>query len=216
MYFDGFEEAAFPEFDPEWSTQGDGLWKLTTERAKTGTHSIRTPDLSGSADLTPGFSNVTLSTNPDWPAGTIVLSILAGVTMPHDGLCEYFGEYMLPICRHQYILADSCCCYFALVIYVDEITRGQPSDKTDFEQLRIEVGPGPHQITFAYAFNPVDLDELPPIDLAYIGGVFIDDVYFLPAGLTIAPTGAGIVEQTSPPVSIFMCLCAVSSWGISH
>ena len=78
LYFDGFEEGTFPD-SPEWSTTGDGLWELSTERVNTGRYSIRSPDLSN-VDFTPGFSNVTLSTNPAWMGGTVVLSILAGGT----------------------------------------------------------------------------------------------------------------------------------------
>ena len=91
--------------------------------------------------------------------------------------------------------------YDGVIIYVDDVTRGQLSDKTKFEQLKIEVGPGPHKITFAYAHNPVDLDALPPKPdgVEHVGAVYIDDVYFLPSGVTVAPT---VVTTPSPTVSV--------------
>ena len=88
MYFDGFEEAAFPEFDPEWSTQGDGEWTLSSEQVKSGDYSIKSPDLSND-DQVSQSSNVTITTNPDWPAGTLVVHIYAGVLLPYDNLSYY-------------------------------------------------------------------------------------------------------------------------------
>ncbi|KAL7542521.1 hypothetical protein ACHAXR_011851 [Thalassiosira sp. AJA248-18] len=173
IYYDGFEEGTFPG-DPEWSTAGDGLWELTTERSNSGVYSIKSPDLSNEA-ITSGTANVTIFTDPNWGAGTLVLSILAGVSMPYDDL----------------------------LYYVDGTVRGQMTEKTDFETLQLQFGPGPHTITFSYNYNPVGLTVFPPEDPARIGAVFIDDVYFLPMGNTVAPTK---VQTASPTLSAYPTL----------
>ena len=37
----------------------------------------------------------------------------------------------------------------------------------------------------------------PPIPLGRVGAVFIDDVYFLPSGVTVAPTGPPVISVPS-------------------
>ena len=158
-YFDSFEKASFPD-DPGWSLSGTELWELTTERAKSGIYSIKSPDLLNPDDITPNSSNVTLTTGPEWPAGTLVFSVLAGTQMPFDDL-SYF---------------------------LDGQQRGQSFDMTDFENRVIQMPPGQHNVTFAYRFNPNNLDGLPPIPVDRIGEAFIDNVYFLPEGTSMSPT----------------------------
>ena len=122
-YFNGFERAIFPN-EPEWSTVGDGLWGLDTERTNTGLYSIKSPDLSNE-DLTPQSSNVTFTTNLDSPPGTLYFSILAGVDMPFDDV----------------------------VYFLDGEQRGQASSMTDFDSRTIDVPGGQHDVTFVYNYN---------------------------------------------------------------
>eukprot|EP00578_Thalassiosira_sp_NH16_P002350 CAMPEP_0181129508 /NCGR_PEP_ID=MMETSP1071-20121207/29357_1 /TAXON_ID=35127 /ORGANISM="Thalassiosira sp., Strain NH16" /LENGTH=2606 /DNA_ID=CAMNT_0023215495 /DNA_START=157 /DNA_END=7977 /DNA_ORIENTATION=- len=191
MYFNGFEMGTFPEFDPEWTTRGDDTWEVTSERAKSGAYSIRSPDFFDptGADVTPKQSNVTLQTNPAWPGGTLVFSVLAGVEMPFDDL-QYF---------------------------VDDMKRGELMTSS-FETRSVQLSPGPHTVTFSYRFNPLDLTQWAPRDDDHLGAAFLDDVYFLPEGQTIEPTvapavgsvgGGGSVAPTpalagelSPPPSV--------------
>lgn len=166
-YYDGFETGNFPN-DPEWTTQGDdGLWEITSEKANTGVYSIKTPEFVNSENQQTS-SNVTLTTNPSWPSGSLVFSILSSVSMPYD----------------------------KLVYYVDGNVRGEASDEAKFTINQIQLGPGQHTVTFSYQMNPANLDALPPLPAGGIEPVFIDDVYFLPEGFTIAPTGQ---SMTVPP-----------------
>lgn len=87
-----------------------------------------------------------------------------------------------------------------LVYYIDGEMRGQLA-QTDFERLLIPLPPGPHNITFSYQYNPVDLDALPPKDERHIGASYIDNVYFLPAGVTLAPTGPPTTSPVTPSSS---------------
>lgn len=114
-YYDGFEQATFPS-DPEWSTEGDGVWGLTSEKSNSGRYSIKSPILMDltSPDLSQKTSNVTIVTGDDWGPGSFVFSILGGVEMPFDDL----------------------------IYYVDGTSRGQVSDMTDFETREIQLGPG--------------------------------------------------------------------------
>jgi len=169
-YYDGFEQGKFPD-DSEWETKGDaGLWELTTERANTGVYSIKTPDFVNLGGLKK-TSNVTLTTDSTWPAGFLVFSILSSVNMPYDDL-----KY-----------------------YVDGNARGAARDIAEFNIRQIQLGPGEHRITFSYQMNPANLDALPPLPAGGIEPVFIDDVYFLPDGFTIAPTGP---PMTASPTSV--------------
>jgi len=165
LYYDGFEQGDFPD-SPEWSTVGDGLWALSTEQVNSGAYSIKSPDLMIPGDVTQKGSNVTLSTNPGWPAGTLVFSILAGANLPYDNL----------------------------IYYVDDQQRGIDNEMTAFETRQIQLSPGAHTITWSYEFNPLGLPAqgFPPIPVDRIGAVFIDDVYFLPVGITIAPSAPSV------------------------
>ena len=157
MYYEGFESGEFPV--APWSTEGEEPWAINTDQARSGTYSIK----SGALDLldtTQKNSNVTFITNPDWPDGTFVLSVLAGVQLPIDDF----------------------------LYYVDGEFRGQVSGKNSWELLKIPLSPGLHTILFSYKSNPLNLAELPPSSPSHIGAVYIDNVYFIPAGITVAPT----------------------------
>ena len=157
LYFEGFEGGEFPI--APWTTEGDEPWAIDTERVRTGTYSIK----SGSLDLVDTAqknSNVTFTTNSDWPDGTLVLSIFAGVQLPIDDF----------------------------LFFVDGQFRGQVTGRNEWSLLKIPLPPGSHTVLFSYKSNPLGLVELPPSSPTHIGAVYIDNVYYLPAGLTVAPT----------------------------
>jgi hypothetical protein len=177
LYFDGFESGSFLTASPEWTSQGDGMWELTTERANSGVYSIKSPALLVPDDYTQKTSNVTLTTNPAWPGGNLMFSILGGTNMPFDDV----------------------------IYYVDDVQVGQASEMTDFESREIPLDAGGHIITFSYKVNPAGIDTFPPLPLERIGSAFIDDVYFLPEGVTTSPVSSAIVSgppATSIPGSI--------------
>ncbi|KAL3779919.1 hypothetical protein ACHAW5_009801 [Stephanodiscus triporus] len=170
LYFNGFEDTSYPQ-NPEWTVQGDGLWDLSTERANSGVYSMKSPNfMTNPDDLTPKTANVTLTTDPAWPGGTLVFSILAGVELPFDDL----------------------------VYYLDDQQVGQATMMTDFETREIILSPGGHTVTFSYKYNPNGLTVFPPPMSDRIGAAFIDDVYFLPEGVTRSPVV--IATGTGPPV----------------
>jgi hypothetical protein len=157
LFFDGFESGQFPT--PPFTTEGDAPWTIDTERVRTGTYAIKSGALD-LLDVTPKNSNVTFTTSADWPDGSLVLSVLAGVQLPIDDF----------------------------IYFVDGVFRGQLTGKSEWELLTIPLPPGEHTVMFSYKSNPLNLGELPPSSPDHIGAVFIDDVYFLPFGVTIAPT----------------------------
>ena len=178
LYYNGFEKATtFPD-TPEWITQGDGIWELSTERANSGVQSIASNSLLTSPDspdyLTFKSANASLTTDPAWTGGTLVFSILSGLQMPFD----------------------------EVAYYLDDQLAGQASDMTEFETREIVIPPGGHTVTFANRFNPNNLVVLPPPNPDSIGMAFIDDVYFLPDGVTASPIAAIITGPpgTAPPV----------------
>jgi hypothetical protein len=68
LYYNGFEKATtFPD-TPEWITQGDGTWELSTERANSGVQSIASKTFLTSPDspdfLTFKSANASLTTDP--------------------------------------------------------------------------------------------------------------------------------------------------------
>lgn len=157
LYFEGFEGGEFPI--APWSTEGETPWAIDTERVRTGTYSIKSGDLD-LLDTTQKNSNVTFVTSADWPDGTLVLSVLAGVQLPIDDF----------------------------LYFVDGEFRGQVTGKNDWELLKIPLPPGEHTVLFSYKSNPLGLAELPPSSPTHIGAAYIDNVYYLPAGFTVAPT----------------------------
>lgn len=137
--------------DPEWSTAGDGVWELTSEQANSGVYSIRSPDLTS---LKSGSSNVTLSLeDSDFEGGSLFFSVLASIELPID----------------------------IMMYYLDGELVGQLAPQLEFEALKIALGPGSHEVTFVYKFNPFDLDQVPPSTSSeHTGAVYIDDVYLVP------------------------------------
>lgn len=71
---------------------------------------------------------------------------------------------------------------------------------TEFETQQLQLGPGPHTIVFSYKYNPVGVDA-PPEAPDRIGAVFLDDVYFLPEGVEVAPTTPAPVDSDTPAPS---------------
>ena len=166
IYYTGFETRKFPD-DSYWTTSESAPWVTDTERVQSGVYSIRSANLE-STELTPRDSNVTFTTGDDFPAGVLVLNILAGVRMPFDDF--------------RY--------------YVDGQPRGRLEGETEFERLDIPMGPGKHQVLFEYKYNPVDLPQFPDTgDYEHIGAVYFDNVFYLPAGITLAPTQPPAVTQ---------------------
>jgi hypothetical protein len=158
LYYTGFETGKFPN-DGFWTTSESAPWLIDTDRVHSGVYSIRSPDFE-TEELTPRDSNVTFTTSDDFPAGNLLLSILAGTQMPFDDV-QYF---------------------------VDDVYRGQFAGMSDFEPVSIELGPGKHNVVFTYKYNPVNLPAFPPKgDYDHIGAIYIDDVYFLPMNFTAAP-----------------------------
>jgi len=171
-YYTGFEKGTFTQGYPEWSTSGDGEWEITNEYVNSGVYSIRSPILENEERI-PKSSEVILKTGEDWPEGTLILSILAGTQMPFDNV----------------------------VYYVDDQQRGFLTEAEDptFITQQIQLAPGQHEIKFEYNFNPLNIPQFPPEQPGRLGGVFIDDVYFLPSGVTLSPTGAATLPVTESP-----------------
>jgi hypothetical protein len=170
IYYEGFEQGNFPS--GMWTTEGDAMWELSTEQVKSGAYSIKSGSLV-SDDITPKNSNVTLTTGVDWPDGSLVLSVLAGVQLPIDDF----------------------------LYFVDGEFRGQLTGKSAYELVTINLPPGEHTILFSYKFNPLSLDQLPPAAPGHMATVYIDDVYYLPPGLTVAPTGPPPSSSGMPTIA---------------
>jgi len=171
-YYTGFEKGTFTQGYPDWSTSGGGEWEITNEYVNSGVYSIRSPILENEERI-PKSSEVILTTGEDWPEGTLILSILAGTQMPFDNV----------------------------VYYVDDQQRGFLTEAEDptFITQQIQLSPGQHEIKFEYNFNPLNIPQFPPEQTGRLGGVFIDDVYFLPSGVTLSPTGAATLPVTESP-----------------
>ena len=90
------------------------------------------------------------------------------------------------------------CSFQDVIYYVDGEMRGQATEMTEFEEQQLQLGPGPHTIVFSYKYNPVGVDAFPPESPDRIGGVFLDDVYFLPEGVE-APVGPPTVVDSDTP-----------------
>lgn len=156
--------------DPVWTTTNvndeDLAWELTSERVNSGVFSMRSPVLYTDDKIA---SDAILSVSmPDYGIGALHFSVLASTQVPFD--------------RFEYL--------------VDGVSRGQiNAPMPDFEERIIQVGPGPHMVTFVYKFNPLNVpgQGLPPDASAFPdrdGIVYIDDVYFVPSGIGPAPTPA--------------------------
>jgi len=141
----------------------DLIWEQSDERANTGLYSMKSPILE-TVDKVSASSNLTLVLG-DNGVGALHFSVLAGNQMPYDWF--------------QYA--------------VDGVVRGVISDpSSEFQERVIQVGPGAHTFDFVYSFNPqnIPVQGFPPDGNApnRSGTVFIDDVYFIPAGANIEPT----------------------------
>ena len=172
---DGFEKATFPD-DPEWMTEGISPWALSTENAFTGKYSIKSPVLAND-DGVQAQAEAIFITDPSWDSGTLSFQVLAGSEMPYDTF-EYF---------------------------VDGAKRGELNRKTEWEMVEVTMSPGGHIVTFRYTFNPVPLSMLPPLSTLsdnYIGSVWIDDVAFYPAGVTVPTIPGEIVVPDSTPAPV--------------
>ena len=158
-------------------TEGTLPWALSTERAFTGVYSIKSPILVND-DSTQAQAEATFVTEPSWDSGTLTFQVLASTEMPFD-LFEYF---------------------------VDGTKRGELDGKTEWEMVEVTMSPGGHIVSFRYTFSPVPLSVLPPQSLLsddYLGAVWIDDVAFYPAGVTVPTIPGEIVvpDDTPAPVS---------------
>lgn len=187
-FLDGFEKATFPD-DPEWMTEGTMPWVLSTERAFSGVYSIKSPILANN-DAIKAQAEALFITEPSWDSGTLTFQVLAGSEMPFDTF-EYF---------------------------VDGTKRGELFGKTEWEMVEVSMSPGGHIVAFRYTFNPVPLAMLPPpstLSDNYLGAVWIDDVAFYPAGVTVPTIPGEIVvpDDTTAPVSqtstLFACIVAL-------
>lgn len=158
---------------PEWQTSGtvpDALWERTNEEAAIGVYSIRSPALKDNSP-TPGASNVTLATNPQWGSGSLFFSAYTQTQMPHDDF------------------------YY----YVNGIQRGSGIINPDqFQEVELTLPPGSNTITFEYRFNPVPLEVLPPEAPDRVGAVFLDNVYFVEMS---PPEPIDSVEPCTTPLS---------------
>ncbi|EJK63311.1 hypothetical protein THAOC_16039 [Thalassiosira oceanica] len=174
IYYNGFEKATFPD-DPEWMTEGTMPWVLSTERAFSGVYSIKSPILANN-DAIKAQAEALFITEPSWDSGTLTFQVLAGSEMPFDTF-EYF---------------------------VDGTKRGELFGKTEWEMVEVSMSPGGHIVAFRYTFNPVPLAMLPPpstLSDNYLGAVWIDDVAFYPAGVTVPTIPGEIVvpDDTTAP-----------------
>lgn len=60
-----------------------------------------------------------------------------------------------------------------------------------------------HEIVFSYKFNPAGIGVFPPVPINRIGAVYIDDVHFVPSGVTVPtpPVDSGL--PTYAPTSVY-------------
>ena len=155
-----------------WMTDSDNPWALSTTRVYDGEHSIKSPDLANAAQ-TPAQSYVTLVTNPAWPVGSVVMSVYVSTEMPFD----------------------------RVDLYVDGNKRQEVQATRDWQELDVQLSPGPHTVELRYLYNPANLLVLPPSPTnpaTYLGAVFVDNVYFLEAGTVLPPSPAAVPSTATP------------------
>jgi hypothetical protein len=200
-YYRSFEQGNFPftvePEDPAFTTENtvDGtlIWSLTTEKAKTGVKSLKTPTLEN-ADAVSSSANLTLSL-PDYGAtGELHYSVFNGAQMPFDNL---------------------------EIIVNDKIMEVLFDATTSFEDRVINLESGLNVVKFVYKYNPASLPvaNLPPPDVFpnRIGSVFIDDVYYIPsaAALIRAPIREECVPLGSNPDSFEVGKFPLLPWSTS-
>ena len=171
LYTETFEEATFPDTD-DWSTEGEELWALNTDRAQSGVYSIKSGALSDNG-TEPKNSNVTFTTIPNFPGGSLVLSTFADVQLPLDDF----------------------------LYFIDGEFAGQVTAQTEWEALTIPLEAGEHAVMFSYKYNPLGLDQLPPPSGEYTGAVFIDNVYIVSDIVGTIPPNASPSPTDSPIAS---------------
>lgn len=124
------------------------------------------------------ISNATLEVCPDFEGGPLVFNVRASVLPPQD----------------------------LFIVYVDGVAAAQLADVNEFDELGLELEPGPHIVDFSYQYNIFSLDpdspELENIPSKILGAVWIDfvqlgDVAPLP---TYSPTKSDVVTN-SPTIS---------------
>lgn len=171
IYYQSFERFGSIARYPDWDSVGDdALWERTSEFSASGVFSFRSPDLS-SDELTPKVSNITFTTNPQWPSGRIHYSAYTAVERPFDNF---------------QLLVDGL------------LRRDGGFDVEGFVDDYITLSPGPHSITWSYSYNPFGLSAFPPEQPGRIGAIFLDDVFFVPDE-AIPPTPKP--THSNPPVS---------------
>lgn len=115
------------------------------------------------------ISNATLEVCPDFEGGPLVFNVRASVLPPQD----------------------------LFIVYVDGVAAAQLADVNEFDELRLELEPGPHIVDFSYQYNIFSLDpdspELENIPSKILGAVWIDfvqlgDVAPVPPVGTLIPT----------------------------
>lgn len=177
LSFDGFEQGSLATL-PEWNSTGnqDALWERTNEQAASGVFSLRSPQLEN-ADKTTRVSNVTFQTDSNWNGGMLHFSTFTTIQMPIDSFFWYVDGQLFG-------------------------RSGNQVNLTSFEKRQIQLSPGPHVVTWSYAYNPNALEPqfLPPNQDA--GAVFLDNVYFVPFNqeIPVLPTSSPSYSPTSPPI----------------
>ena len=117
----GFEGGSFPK--KPWSTDGDGVWALSTDKAFDGSNSLKSPNFEGATIKS--VSNATLQICDDFTGGLLNFNAYASVQPPHD----------------------------IFIVYVDGISAAQFVDKNDWEPSSLQLLPGPHVVEFSYQYN---------------------------------------------------------------
>jgi len=140
-------------------------WELTKEEAYTGVYSIRSPDLSND-DFEQLQANVVLMTDEDVGDSTLTFSLFSTLNFPADGMA----------------------------IFVDGENINTITEPTvGWETFEIILGPGPHEVTWVYVYDPLAEGG----DLPEPGMTFIDEVYITP-GVSYAPTLSSSTTEPLP------------------
>lgn len=86
-------------------------------------------------------------------------------------------------------------------LYVDGNKRRDLQSTGDWQELVVQLSPGPHTVELRYQYNPANLGVFPPSvsnPATYLGAVFVDDVYFLEAGAVLPPSPAAVPSTATP------------------
>ena len=127
---DSFEDGTFPS--SPWSISGeDGVWSVATDKSFDGTTSLKSPTLEGRGVIS-STSNATLIICDDFLGGVMRLQAYASVGPPMD----------------------------IFIIYVDGETVSQLVGVNEWEELAIQLQPGPHVVNFSYQYNPFELEDM--------------------------------------------------------